>query len=153
MPKKSFSVDSSDFDRRFRYTVGTAIPDLVRIGLGRAAMQLLRDTSLVEPTVPHEEGFLRGSGSAFVGRKLIGTSSAGRSRYETHSSGFDFAAGSLEAVVGFNAPYAARHHEVPANFKEPGSGNKYLEAKLVMFKNQYARIVAEAVAKKAGGVL
>jgi hypothetical protein len=54
--------------------------------------------------------------------------------------------GELQAVVGFNTPYAAHLHEHPEyNFKEEGAGGKYIESKINTFKEDYVAVVAESI--------
>jgi len=92
-------------------------------GMWKAAGQCLNDCIIKTPTVPLKEGTLRGSGNTAVKidrTKVIGT-------------------------VGLNTPYAARHHEVKANFTEPGSGTKYLESKLSRYRNDYMKIIAREI--------
>ena len=92
-------------------------------GMGKAAGQFLNDCIMKKPTVPLGKGTLRGSGFPSVrkkGKKVLG-------------------------FVVFNEPYAARHHEVPAKFTEPGSGNKYIEKKLQWYRNDYFKIIARTI--------
>ena len=51
--------------------------------------------------------------------------------------------------IGINEPYAAKWHEIPANFTEESAGNKYLESKMVRNKFTYKRIIQKAIIEKA----
>ena len=95
----------------------------VERGMMKAAGQLLNDCNMKAPTVPLDEGTLRRSGSRRVEKKT----------------------NKVVGVVGFNTPYAARWHEVKANFKEPSAGTKYIESKLSRFRDDYFRIIAREV--------
>ncbi len=128
--------------------------DLLKIGVARSCMALLRDTVMEMPTVPLKQGTLRGSGSVFVDNVLQGTS-------EEFGSGgkpcTDFTEADLpavvEGVVGFNAPYAAYQHEgvrldgthQVRQYSEPGSGAKFLEKKMLGNREKYLKIVGTVV--------
>ena len=121
--------------------------------LHQAGMQLLNDAVMEEPTVPLDEGTLRGSGSVFVQDQLVGTSrdlGANGTPATEHSEGNKR---ELVAVVGFNTPYAAYQHEgvradgthVVENYSEAGSGRKFLETPLKNHRKEYMGIVAERI--------
>ena len=123
-------------------------------GMGQAGMQLLRDANMEEPTVPHKEGTLAGSGSVFVQNNLI---HAGTTTPAT-DHGEQLKDGQLVAIVGFNTPYAAYQHEgmrqdgshvVKSYTPGRGAGPKFLEKKLLENKELYMKIVAKAI-EKAG---
>lgn len=150
----SFDTDFSAFDRTFEQQSNNLLSAAER-GVGQAMMQLLNDCNMVEPQTPHAEGTLRGSGSAFVGKKLVGTTlkseAAGTPSLENNVPDSDKKQ-TIFGVAGFNTPYAARLHEHPEfDFKEEGTGGKYMESKINMFKEQYVKLVAINVdkAKKA----
>jgi hypothetical protein len=146
----SLVFDTSDFDKKFMNIIKRTIPELTEKGLGRATLQLLNDCVMEIPTVPLKEGWLRGSGSAFVQNKLIGMSSFGKKKFANADHADYLGYGNFIGVVGFNAPYAARLHEgVGFRFTEPSSGAKYLESKLHRNKDRYAEIIANTI--KEGG--
>jgi len=67
------SFNDEDFQRKMKNIVNNAMPEAVEKGLGVAVLQLLNDCIMEVPTVPIKEGWLRGSGSAFVQNKLQDT--------------------------------------------------------------------------------
>lgn len=123
-------------------------------GVGRACLRLMRDSVMEQPRVPIDKSTLRGSGSMFVQGDLKGTSESmasagGKPTPATQS----LDKGNSDVVVGevgFNTPYAAHLHEHPEyEFTEPGSGGKYVEAKLAANQERYMRIIAKSIG--AGG--
>lgn len=152
----SFRFDSSQFEASLQRLVRDVMPDAIKRGLGVAGMQLLNDAALETPTVPHDEGTLRGSGSVLVEGKLVGTSPSPRGKgtpaTEDTTTGRP---GQFVAVIGFNTPYAAYLHEgvrldgthTVANWTEPSSGAKYLERKLLENRDLYFQIVAGEIAR------
>ena len=144
---------SGDFERRFRNIINNAVPALVRKGMTLAGMRLLEDAIMESPTVPIDEGTLRGSGSVFVGNAHVGDSqNVGGNPTPSH----DFADEGedhhqITATVGFNTPYAARLHEHPEfEFTNSDSGGKFLESKMTRNRDRYMRIVADTVKAGAG---
>ena len=131
-------------------------PELTERLWQKAGMQVLNDAVMETPTVPLDEGTLRGSGSVFVNNKLIGTSqkksSGGRPNPAMQNVDL-IPEGAVVTVVGFNVPYAARLHEHPEyNFREPGirAGSSSSE-KLIENRNLYLRIVANTLGKYRPG--
>lgn len=142
----SLIFDTSDFDRKFKRIVEKAIPDSVERGIGKAMLQLMNDCIMENPTVPLLEGWLRGSGSAFVQNKFVGDSSARYKDKFACKSHQESLGNNMIGMVGFNTPYAAKLHEgVGLHFTEPSAGPKYLESKLMRNKNRYMKIVANTV--------
>jgi len=123
--KTGFSVDFSDFDKKFMRIVTIAIPSAGARGLKKSAAYLLRDAILERPTVPKKSGNLRRT-----------------QKVEKPELKPDI---SVEA--GFAADYAAAVHEMPSSndFTEPGSGPKFLEAKLIRNKEKYMKIAADEI--------
>lgn len=116
---------------------------LMHKACGEAAQNWVRDTSMVIPTTPLRTGYLRGSISAFVNHRLVTTSRKVLGKPATT----DNAGGVVDKdhwliTVGANTPYARKHHEVPANFRQPGSGNQYIRAKLALRGKTYMEIIA-----------
>lgn len=143
------SIDLGDFEKKMGELQNKIAPEAVERAMALAGMQALNDAVMDSPTVPLDEGTLRGSGSVFVNNKLIGTSDqnvhTGNPTPAKQHSEF-IPPGAVIAVVGFNTPYAARLHEHPKyNFAEPGSGGKFLSHKLTNNRNDYMRIVARAI--------
>jgi hypothetical protein len=142
------TFDMSDFNDKFRNIIKNVVPERVEIGLGRAMLDLMNDCVMEVPTVPLREGFLRGSASIFVQNKLIATgeglpNAKGEEANKSHH--VSISVDKFVGVIGFNTPYAARVHEVPMNFTEPSSGNKYLESKMITKRNHYMKVVANTI--------
>uniref|UniRef100_A0A6M3LWE9 Tail protein n=1 Tax=viral metagenome TaxID=1070528 RepID=A0A6M3LWE9_9ZZZZ len=129
-----FTLDFTDFEKQFKTIVEKAIPQEAGKGLFKAANELLNDAITKIPKAPFEEGHLRGSARV---------------------SKADITYNSVSIVFGFNIVYAARWHELsPAedmriNWSLPGSGRKYLEIKMTMYKDKYIWIAAEYIRKSA----
>lgn len=84
----------------------------------------------VDVTPPILTGRLRGSGSAFVDSKVIGTTDNGNG-----TPNMSHTTRKNEIAIGFNTPYAARWHEnpfVPGPISEQSGnvGNKYISIHL-----------------------
>lgn len=128
----NFSLDLSSFLQEFPKVCYEKIPSATQKGLFNAASELKLDSDHVEPKTPVKEGHLKGSWEAHV--EFLG----GKTMEWT-------------LVVGFNIKYASYVHEMAKKhaWTEPGSGPKFLESKLYMFKDKYLTIVAETV--KRGG--
>ena len=142
------SINTTQFDMKLRKLADQIKPKAIETGLGRAGLQIMNDAIMQSPTVPKEEGWLRGSASVFVNNELSAVSEHGikgeANLVYTESRG-------LEVVVGFNTPYAARLHESPKfNFTEPSSGAKFLETKLTRNKKTYLKIIANALKEGLG---
>ena len=138
--------DSSDFENKFGDIAKRIIPLLAEKGVAKAGLQLMSDCVMISPTVPIKEGYLRGSGSVFVQNKLIRVSAYGKPGKANSSFSESIPGGVVEAVVGFNTPYAAKMHEgVDFHFSEPSAGPKYLESKMVSQKEIYMEIVANEI--------
>ncbi len=145
--------DDREFKKRLTTLQKQIMPTLQEKALAVAGMQLLRDAVMVAPTVPLQEGWLRGSGSVHVKGKFKSESPAGKkgkaNKGPTGMNNKD------TAVVGFNTPYAAYLHEGirragthrVESWSEASSGSKYLESKMTMFKNQYRRLMADTIKK------
>ncbi len=123
-------MDTRDFDKNFSRVIEKTIPQATKKGLVKAAWEALRDAEKEEPTVPFREGHLRGSKEVHESRDL-----------------FD-----LFVEFGFNIEYAAILHEMPGkeykNPNTPGSGPKFLETKIVKYKEKYIEIIALSISKE-----
>ena len=98
---------------------------------GQVGQQVINDAINIVPTVPIRTGNLRSSGT-----------------FEVFPGGAGWR--SVRLVVGFNTPYAARVHQFPMNFREPGAGNYFLSSKLQRFRGEYIRVWGEKVARSLG---
>lgn len=125
--------------------------------MGKVALQLLNfivNGSPLESRIPPIlTGTLRGSGSAFVGNKLIGTTIDNITFRKKTSEGTPNRAHSDRRdiiTVGFNTIYAARMHEETWNpgrisARDPAVGNKFVEKHLMadgkLLMKMYARLL------------
>jgi hypothetical protein len=143
--------DASDFFRGLRLG-DVVVRRAVERGMGQAGLQWLHDAIQEPPTVPIDTGDLRGSGTVFLQGQLLGTSPA-QGPNATPATDDDVRpdAGEILVRVGFNKPYAAKWHEVPANFQEPSAGNKYLEAKAAAHGKEYLQTAADVARGEIGG--
>lgn len=135
MSKGTYSLDFTDFDKKFTNIVQAEVPDYGEHGMRLALDELKNDADNKPPRTPHLEGHLRGSGRV-VNIKNISSEISGELKY-----------GGME----FNVPYAHRWHEAEpgtVEWSEPGVGPKYLESKLVRYIKKYTAIIAEAIRRK-----
>lgn len=123
-------MDTRDFDKNFSRVIEKTIPQATKKGLVKAAWEALRDAEKEEPTVPAKEFHLRGSKEVHESKDL-----------------FD-----LFVEFGFNIIYAARMHEMPGKeYKDPttpGSGPKFLEIKIIKYKEKYIEIIALSISRE-----
>lgn len=129
--KTEFTLDFSDFNKKFANIIQHAAPKSVEIGLREAGQALKLDADNIPPRTPHKEGFLRGSGEV--------------SKVEVMGK-------SLEVTVSYDKPYARRWHEAEPGtirWSEPGVGPKYLESKMIKFKSKYMNIIATVIKRRA----
>jgi len=133
MRKTGFFLDPSEFEKKFRHLTDKAIPELAAKGLFNAGNELTHDAINLPPQAPFKKGDLWGSRIT--------------EKVKTSHSG-------MSVRVGFNIKYAARQHEVPpgtfhytrTGAKQPGP--KYLESKMIKYKDKYMAIVAESIKRK-----
>lgn len=133
-----------------------------RVGMGRALMQWMDDSINKVPRIPHDEGSLQGSYSAFVGKKRIGVAqSVGGQPNPAMQFTPDAAKDELVGSLGNNAPYAAYQHEGqradgsrpvnPANYtRQDGRGPKFQERALEEFSDDYMSLIAEGIRETLG---
>ena len=135
MSKGAYTLDFTDFDRKFESIVKAQVPDHAEHGV-RLALDVLKDDADEKPPrTPHKEGHLKGSGRVVNVLNIPGEIS-GELRY---------------GGVEFKVPYAHRWHEAEPGtvvWSEPDVGPKYLESKLVRFMRKYIDIIAEAIRRK-----
>jgi|SRR3972149_739893 len=145
------TLDFKDFEKGFKRIVEDAIPKEAGKGLFKAGNQVLLDAVQKPPQAPKDIGDLWGS-------KRIDEAKVKR--------------GEITLDCGFNIKYAARWHEIsPSNISEKDKlgrvmsghwpihwtknkgasnpGPKYLEKKMMMYKNDYMKIVAEHIKNSA----
>jgi len=74
----------------------------------KCAVQLMTWTATEAPTPPIDEGFLRGSGSVFVGQEFIISDTKYPNRFLNRNSDDS---NKDNIILGYNSPYAAAQHE------------------------------------------
>jgi hypothetical protein len=119
-------MDWSEFDRVFERMIRRTAPQLAARGLRIAFAYAVGDAVQDEPRTPHKTGALWRSQR--IDDPVI-----------TEDSIF--------VVGGFDIEYAAAMHEAPPglNYTLPGSGPKFLEAKLVKNGEKYMKIAADHI--------
>lgn len=131
MRKGCISYNASSFLAGFRMITSKVIPDVAGKALFQTGWMIIRYANTKKPMTPRDIGDLRGSG-----------------RVEPDPQ-------KLEVTVGFDKEYAAKWHELSSeeerhiSWTTPGSGRKYLEAKLSMYKNDFIRFAAEYIGANA----
>lgn len=148
MPKRTgFSLDTKDFDIKFPIVTDRKIPRAAARGFQKTGAMVIRDSIREEPMVPKsrgvtKEGGRRGQGPGHLRR----SQKIERPKIER---------GEISIEVGFDADYAAVVHEMgvkPAkaiNWTLPGTGAKYLEAKLIKNKEEYMKNTADEIKRES----
>ncbi len=127
-----FTMDFKDFEKHFKKLVEKSAPEELKKGLFRGASEMLLDADKEAPCAPKDKGDLRGS----------------KTVQEPKEKGSE-----IYVEAGYNIIYAARLHEmektpqVKEHWTFPGSGTKWLEDKLVKYKEKYMKIVASYLEK------
>lgn len=161
MNQGAFTMDVSDFDKKFTRIVETTIPEILAEGLFKAGGMLLRDAIKDPPRAPHLTGEL-------WRHQQVNKPVTSRD--------------SIEVDAGFNIVYAAYQHEgqrkdgthvvkqystgrtlkskrgksvperVPAGSSE--FGKKFLSTKMSVNREKYMTFVAQyCLAKSTGGAM
>jgi len=124
MSNKPFTIDFDQFNKDFKKLVKKAVPKELEKGLFKAASEMLHDADKKEPKTPTDKKDLRGSKHLEIGKKR----------------------GEQSIEAGYNIVYAAYQHEKEKTSKSaytlPGSGPKFLETKMIQYKEKYMWIVA-----------
>ena len=123
-------------------------------GLMALGLQLLNNVvngSPNESTVPPIfQGYLRGSGSVFLEKKLLATSA--KYGYTARTADVrpneSYAGRKNQVTIGFNAPYATKMHETewepgPVSKQSGDVGNKFLEKHLKKDKKELFQLYAD----------
>lgn len=106
-----------------------AVSKAAEEGMADAIGQVYNDSVMKQPTVPHDEGNLRGEVDQII--KLKGDSG-------------------VEGTIVFKMPYADKQHEAEDfKHKTPGSGPKFLESKLIRYGKRYFGMIARAIRRVA----
>lgn len=162
----SFSLDWTDFDKKFlEYALKTA-PAAAEKGMFEALSELKNDADTVTPKTPHLEGNLRGDYTLIlegITQSKVVEKSGGKGKDHQKGGGGAaaerFGASDIVAKVVFRQPYAAKWHEAADRewsqggilWSESGVGPKYLESKMAMFMKKYIGIVATRIKEATGG--
>ena len=136
-------MDFTNFNKKFTKITEDAVPEDTVVGVREALQALKLDADNVPPRTPHLEGNLRASGKVKK-VKILKKSISGALMYGGK--------GTTEEGVEFNVPYAHRWHEAEpgtVEWSEPGVGSKYLESKMIKFKKDYMKIIAEVIRRRA----
>lgn len=135
MAKAAFSLDTKKFLLDFTKITKVKIPTKAAKAQFDIGAIIIKDANTVEPTTPAKEFILRGSGKILVDKIK------------------------LDLKVGFNKDYAMKVHEAPwikpspdpkfppkpGTWTTPGSGPKFLENKMIRFKNKYVGFLASRI--------
>lgn len=133
--KDGLNYDFSDFNLGFLNAAENLIPGIAVKAVKAGLDQVIIDANEIEPKTPHLLGHLKGTG-------------------QVHS--VELTPEMVTGIMSFGnpkggqggAPYALRWHEVEpgtVNWSEPGVGPKYLESKLVRFKDKYVEIIFQYI--------
>lgn len=133
MIKGGFYLDTREFDAKLKQVTEKTIPDAAEKGIFNAGNEWIHDAKTKPPQAPFKIGDLHSRGIVEKPKKT------GKE---------------ISLVVGFNISYARRHHEVqPGTFQytlthvsQPGP--KYLESKMVKYKKDYQKIIADTIKNK-----
>lgn len=138
MAKTGFTMDFTDFDSKFFKIVEKTIPGLGAKGLSQGAAVMIRYAIIEPPAVPKSRGVTKPSGTRWTGPGHLRRSQKIEKPKIAHNE--------ISIEYGFNTDYAARMHEIPfAHYSTPGTGAKYLEAKLPRHKEEAIRKVADVI--------
>lgn len=124
--RDGFTVDAQDFYKKFPDVTKKQIPKRIEEALYYAGQLLMRDAMMVRPFAPH----------------LWGTLWRAQDVKQAVNK-----AGAWSLECGFNIEYAAKLHEAPDGWAWTlkGSGPKYLETKMAMYRDRYMAAVAEVI--------
>lgn len=120
--RKTYFLDFTEFDKGFDVFAAKYM-DAAEGGMREAIQELKIDSDTIVPRTPHLHGDLRG-----------------QYKFE-----FMVKMAQLVGVIIYEMPYAARWHEavgMAIQWSEKGSGPKYIESKMILFKKKYIGIIA-----------
>ena len=129
MAKTGMTFDTKDFDIKLPRVINKEIPEAAASTFFRVAGMVLRDAILEEPKAPHKTGHLKRN-------QVIEQPKIER--------------GEISIEQGFDVEYAAVVHEMPSNvnWSMTGSGQKFLEAKLIRNKEKYMAELARGMQRR-----
>ncbi len=157
---KEMHLDMSEVMQNMKRLNVVVMPTHIRMGLTAAGNRFMVDCIIESPTVPikrpgyaevdREAGELRASGALFVdGVKKRDTRHYGESatgKYQPDSyGGTPIVPMSHEACIVFNAPYAAKQHELFEQKTQKGAGRYFMSEKLYRNAIEYMDILAKAI--------
>ena len=142
--KTAFTLNTRDFDIKFKQVTEKRIPSAAERGLFRTGALIIRDAIMEQPQVPKSRGVTKEGGKRGQAPGHLRRSQKIENPKTKH--------GEISVEVGFNTDYAATVHEMPetTQWSTPGTGPKYLESKLIRNKEKYAKSVADAIKKESG---
>jgi len=122
MSSKPFTMDFKVFNKDLKKLLEKSAPEEIKLGLFKAASEMLHDADKKEPKTPFLKGDLRGA-------KIVNVK-------ETKNE--------IYSEQGYNIIYAAYQHEkekgAQSSYNLPGSGPKFLETKMMQYKENYIEI-------------
>lgn len=165
MKDGGFSLDFTDFNKKFLEYALTTAPAAAEKGMWEALRELKADCDNVTPKTPLLEGNLRGDHTLIlegITTSKVEEKSGGKGK-DHHKGGSKpaerFGALNIIAQLIFRMPYAAKWHEAADRewsqggvlWSESGVGPKYVESKMMMFMKKYIGIVATRIKEATGG--
>jgi hypothetical protein len=149
----SMTIDDKQMQRRLQKLYRESPKDFI-FALEVAGLQFLtwanNGSTKESRKPPIRRGFLRGSGSVFVGGKLVGLAPGNNREANTSHS-----AQATTVTFGWNAAYAAKMHEGEYNLgpysqQDGDAGNKWLELHLKADKENFMALVTKEFRKRTG---
>lgn len=151
----SFEFDMTEFDKRFTKAALKTVPEALEDAMFAVLSEVKHDADTVQPKTPLLEGNLRGDYTFVLeGITKSRIASTGKKGGAGPQPAERYGAKSIIAKIIFRMPYAAKLHEAVGKkiaWSEPGSGPKYLESKLSMFRRKYWGMIAEVAKAAMGG--
>jgi len=138
-----FTIDTRDFDIKFKTVTGKKIPSAAARGLFQTGALVIRDAIVEQPQVPKSRGVTKERGKRGQGPGHLRRSQKIEKPKEER--------GEISVELGFNTDYAAAVHEMPetTQWSTPGTGPKYLESKLLRNKDKYMKNVADNIKRES----
>ena len=129
--KSDLTMDFKEFDKGFFKLATKTVPDAFIDAIIEVLPMILKDAITEKPYAPHLTGHLWRRQKIELPKKI------GKR---------------IEAIFGFNTPYAAALHEAPDNWNWTltGSGPKYLEIKLIRNKGKYMMEITKRARTRTG---
>ncbi len=130
-------------------------PEALKESLEVAAIQFLtwanNGSSKESRKPPIRRAFLRGSGSTFVGSKLVAVAPG----YDNSEANKSHSAGKFDVTWGWNAEYSTKMHETEYNLgehsaRDGASGNKWLEKHLDADRELFMAVVTNEFGTRTG---